>query len=250
MVKQGENPFTPSATVAVIIPAFEPDGRFERTLQCIPEWVATRIVVDDGSRVPVRLPAGLGQTILIRHERNQGVGAAVLTGYREARRLGMGVAVVMAADGQMDPADLPALLAPVVEGRADYVTGDRMSHHDCPWVMPLVRRLGNLGLTFLTRVTTGLWDLMDSQCGYTALRMDFLDHLPLDWLYPRYGFPNDMLAAVVGAGGRVVQVPVRPVYGGEPSRLRPALALLVHPLVVARGLVVRCMARIRARTCA
>ncbi len=233
--------------VAVIIPAYEADGRLAGTLASVPEWVGVRIVVDDGSRTPIRLPAASPGTVVVRHDRNLGVGAAILTGYREARRRGVSVAAVMAADGQMDPDDLAGLVAPVADGRADYVTGDRLSHPDCPRVMPGSRRLGNLGLTFLTRVVTGRWDLMDSQCGYSALNLDLLDRLPLDWIYPRYGFPNDLLAAVVGAGGRVSQVTVRPIYRGEPSRIRPMVALWVYPLVVARGLVVRIAAWARAR---
>lgn len=233
--------------IAVIIPAYEADGRLAGTLSSVPEWVGIRIVVDDGSRAPIRLPSGSPRAVMVRHDRNLGVGAAILTGYCEARRLGASIAAVMAADGQMDPDDLAGLVAPVADGRADYVTGDRLSHPDCPRVMPGSRRLGNLGLTFLTRVVTGRWDLMDSQCGYSALNLDLLDRLPLDWIYPRYGFPNDLLAAVVGAGGRVSQVTVRPIYRGEPSRIRPAVALWVYPLVVARGFAVRVTAWARAR---
>ncbi len=231
----------------MVIPAYEADGRLSRTLSRVPEWVTVRIVVDDGSATPVRLPPALPPVVVVRHDRNLGVGAAILTGYREARRLGARVAAVMAADGQMDPDDLANVVAPVLEGRADYVTGDRLSHPDCPRVMPLVRRLGNLGLTFLTRLVTGRWDLMDSQCGYSALDLGLLERLPLDWVYPRYGFPNDLLAAVVGAGGRVAQVTVRPIYAGEPSRIRPVVALWVYPLVIARGLAVRAVAWARAR---
>ncbi len=232
--------------VAVVIPAYDADGRLARTLATIPEWVGLRVVVDDGSPSPVSV-VGDAKTFVVRHERNLGVGAAILTGYRVARNLGARVAVVMAADGQMDPSDLAALVAPVAEGHADYVIGDRLSHPECPRAMPSVRLFGNLCLTFLTRLGTWRWDLMDSQCGYTALRLDFLDRLPLDWLYPRYGFPNDMLAAVVGASGRVQQVAVRPIYGTERSGIRPGVAVWVYPLVIARGLWVRAVARWRSR---
>jgi len=131
------------------------------------------------------------------------------------------------------------LVAPIAAGDADYVKGDRLSHPDCPRAMPRLRRLGNMALTFLTRAAGGLEGLMDAQCGYTALRLDALDRLPLDWLYPRYGFPNDILLAASGAGLRIAQVVVRPVYGGEPSGLRPWVALWVYPFLLARGAVLR-----------
>ncbi|HOI11446.1 MAG TPA: glycosyltransferase family 2 protein, partial [Myxococcota bacterium] len=124
--------------------------------------------------------------------------------------------------------------------------GDRLSHPDCPRVMPRVRRLGNLALTFLTRVAGGLWGLMDAQCGYTALRLDALDRLPLRWLYPRYGFPNDVLLAASGAGLRIAQVVVRPVYAGEASGLRPWMALWVYPFVLVRGALMRWTVRLAA----
>jgi glycosyltransferase involved in cell wall biosynthesis len=183
--------------------------------------------------------------IHVRHERNLGVGATILSGYRAAAPVA-DVAVVMAADGQMAPEDLEALLAPIASGAADYVKGDRLSHPDCPGVMPAVRRFGNCCLTFLTRFSAGLPGLMDSQCGYTALRLSLLPALPLDWLYPRYGFPNDLLAAVSGAGGRVAQVRVRPVYQGEGSGIRPWQAALVYPFLLARGPLLRRIAARRA----
>lgn len=224
--------------IAVVIPAYEADGRLHSTLLSIPQSVWLRIVVDDGSVNKVSVPEGVG-AIVLRHEKNLGLGAAIMSGYKEAKRLGADIAVVLGADGQMDPNDLDALVSPIIQGRADYVTGDRLSHPDCKRSMPRVRFWGVAGLTFLTRLVTWRWDLMDSQCGYTALRLSLLDKLPLSWLYPRYGFPNDMLAAVVGVGGRIVQVPTRPIYNGGRSGLKPAMALFLYPLILARSIFVR-----------
>ncbi|NOZ01129.1 MAG: glycosyltransferase family 2 protein [Deltaproteobacteria bacterium] len=233
--------------VAVVIPAFNAGERLRGVIETLPAFVDLAIVVDDGSVADPVLPesAGIPRLELIHHPMNMGVGAAILTGYRKAREEGAGVAVVMAADGQMDPFDLEHLLAPIVCGDADYVKGDRLSHPDCARHMPRVRFFGNCCLTCMTRVVTGQWGLMDSQCGYTAVRLDLLDSLPLDWLYPRYGFPNDMLAAMAGVGARVADVTVAPVYGGEKSGIRPAVALLVYPMILARGLLVRMVARMR-----
>lgn len=235
------------SNVAVVIPVFEADGRLANTIREIPDWVRWRIVVDDGSEPPVQLEES-DRMIVVRHPRNLGVGAAILTGYRTARPLGCDVIAVMGADGQMDPSDLERVVAPVLRGEADYVVGDRLSHPDCPRTMPAIRRLGNYGLTFWTRWTSGYRDLMDSQCGFTAIRAEALERLPLDWLYPRYGFPNDLLAALGGAGARVCQVVVRPIYRGERSGIRPAVALVVYPFVLLRSRVVRAVAASRARS--
>ncbi|MBM4396913.1 MAG: glycosyltransferase family 2 protein [Deltaproteobacteria bacterium] len=230
--------------VAAVIPARETGTRLERVVANVDSAVDLVVVVEDGCASPEATATPFVRRV--RHERNMGVGAAILTGYGEARAAGCDVAVVMASDGQMDPADTRALLAPIAAGTADYVKGDRLSHPACRTAMPAARRLGNCCLTFLTRVVTGL-PVTDSQCGYTALRLDRLDRLPADWIYPRYGFPNDLLAAASGAGLRVSEAVVAPIYRDEPSGIRPAVAAFVYPLVLARGLVVRAVAWWRGR---
>ncbi len=229
--------------VAVVIPALDPGEKLAAVLKGLPSPVCMAVVVDDGSRVPVAASdTATGIRVeVIRHPENRGVGAAIVTGYRRCRELGMDVAVVMGADDQMDPADLGALLEPVLAGRAVYSKGDRLSHPACRRTMPTARLFGNCCLTFLTRIFTGL-PVMDSQCGYTALRLDALDRLPVARLYPRYGFPNDMLAALSGAGLPVADVVVRAVYRDEPSGIRPSVAALVYPFIIIRSLVTRAVA--------
>ena len=230
--------------VAVVIPAFDAGERLRAVVAGLPVFVDLAIIVDDAS--PESLVEPSERAVVVRHGRNRGVGAATMTGWVEARARGADVAVVVAADGQMDPADLPSLLEPLARGEADLVKGDRLSHPSCASVMPRTRRFGNYALTFLTRLVCLRWDLMDSQCGYTALRLDALDRLPLEWLYPRYGFPNDLLAAASGAGLRLAEVIVAPVYRGEPSGIRPAQAALIYPILLARGVGLRAVVRWRA----
>lgn len=234
-------------TVGVVIPAYNPCNRLFDVLSGIPANVDAVVVVDDGSEIRVdgeSLECGAFVT-LVRHDENMGVGAAIVTGYRKCRQLGMDVAVVMGADDQMDPADLDSLLAPIERGLADYVKGDRLSHRDCLSVMPAGRLFGNICLTFLTRLATGI-PVMDSQCGYTALRLSRLDDLVSENIYPRYGFPNDMLAAVSGAGLPVADVTVRPVYGGRSSGIVALVAMLVYPLIVVRSFFTRLSAFCRS----
>ena len=119
----------------------------------------------------------------------------------------------MAGDGQMDPRDLPALLAPIAAGDADYVKGNRFLHPDVWTAMPASRIVGNVLLSAATRVTSGYRHVFDSQCGYTAIHRRALAAIDLDALLPRYGYPNDLLSRLRVAGVRVVDVPVRPIYG-------------------------------------
>jgi len=185
-------------------------------VRAVPAWIERVIVVDDASRDDTagRVRA-LGRTglELVVHAHNRGVGAAIVTGYRRALALGADVAVVMAGDGQMDPADLPALLAPIAEGRADYVKGNRFRDPAVWRVMPKARLVGNILLSLATKVTSGYGGLFDSQCGYTAATRGALEAIDLDRVFPRYGYPNDVLARLHAAGMRVCDAPVRAVYG-------------------------------------
>lgn len=230
--------------IAVVIPTVHADFRLMRLIASLPPMVDEVIVVDDGPDAVSHMDAAVR---IVKHDKNRGVGAATMTGWEVAAKANADVAVVMAADGQMDPADLQKLLEPISNGDADFVKGDRLSHPKCPRAMPFIRRMGNYCLTFLTRLVAWRWDIMDSQCGYTAIRLDMLRRLPLDWLYPRYGFPNDLLVAVSAARLRLAQVVVTPVYNGEPSGLRPFVAVLLYPFLLLRGLLLRLIIRWRCK---
>jgi hypothetical protein len=142
-----------------------------------------------------------------------------VTGYRDALAAGADVLVVMAGDGQMDPIDLPALLDPIADNRADYVKGNRFRHVQARRMPPL-RRYAGKALALATRLATGL-DVDDTQCGYTAITGETASLLPLDRLWPRYGYPNDLLGMLAASRRSVAEVPVRPVYADEESGVRP-----------------------------
>ncbi len=213
-------------TVGVVIPAYNEEALIARSLASIPEFVDRVVVVDDGcldaTADVVRQAAAADPRIrLVRHAENRGVGAAVASGYAWCRSQGLDVAVVMGGDAQMDPADLPALLDPVVERRADYAKGNRLVSGEAWQKMPHVRYLGNTVLTFMTKIASGYWHVTDSQSGYTAIGRSALYLLPLAEIYPRYGMPNDLLVTLNIYGMRVVDVPVKPIYGiGERSGIR------------------------------
>ncbi len=221
--------------IAVVVPAYREERLIRTTLRGIPTWVDVIVVVDDGSDdgtcAAVR-EAGDPRVVLLVHGSNRGVGAAIATGYARALSLGADILVVMGGDAQMDPADLPNLLAPIVAGEADYVKGNRFVHAEVR-NMPAMRRLAGRCLAALTRATTGL-DIDDSQCGYTALAAQAALRLPLETLWPRYGYPNDLLALLASRGLRVREVAVRPVYGQEVSGVRPWHAAVVAWVIVQR----------------
>jgi glycosyltransferase involved in cell wall biosynthesis len=216
------------AKVVVVVPAYDEEERIAQVLSAMPPEVDEIIVVDDASRDRTSLrarAAALADTrvTLLGHDANRGVGAAIATGYRAALARAGGprdAFVVMAGDGQMDPRDLPALVAPVARGEADYVKGNRFAHRDIGETMPRGRRLGGEVFSRLTSVAIGL-PVHDSQCGYTAVARGACARLDLDGLWPGYGYPNDLLGQVAARGMRLAEVTVRPVYAGERSGLRP-----------------------------
>jgi glycosyltransferase involved in cell wall biosynthesis len=211
-------------SVAVVVPAFDEERLIGTTLAGIPEFVDRVFVVDDLSRdatVERARATGDPRVEVITHDRNQGVGAAILTGYRRALEEGIDVTAVMAGDNQMDPADLEAIAAPVARGEADYAKANRLFTGRAWELMPRTRYLGNAVLSLLTKIASGYWHVADSQSGYTAIGRDTLELLDLHRIYPRYGFPNDMLVHLNVISARVRDVPSRPVYGvGETSGIK------------------------------
>jgi glycosyltransferase involved in cell wall biosynthesis len=210
--------------VAVVVPAHNEETLIAETIRTIPDFVDHVFVVDDhssdGTVVAVRALANPRVEVL-EHDRNMGVGAAILTGYRRALAERIDVTAVMAADAQMDPGDLEKLAAPVARGEVDYAKANRLFTGQAWEVIPRYRYLGNAVLSLLTKVASGYWHVADSQSGYTAISLEYLELLDLDRIYPRYGFPNDMLVHLNVWNARVRDYPSRPIYGvGERSGIR------------------------------
>ncbi len=210
--------------VAVVVPAYDEEDLVVETVRGIPDFVDRIYVVDDASRDGTADRASAladARVELIRHERNRGVGAAIATGYRRALEEGIDVTCVMAADNQMDPAELRELVEPVARGEVEYAKANRLFSGEAWTVIPRTRYLGNAVLSLLTKIASGYWHIADSQAGYTALSLEALRRLDFDRLYPRYGFPNDMLVHLNVQNARVRDVPSRPIYDvGERSGIR------------------------------
>jgi glycosyltransferase involved in cell wall biosynthesis len=213
-------------SIAVVVPAHDEEALLEEMLAGIPGFVDRIYVVDDasGDATVERARAASARDPrieVIEHQHNRGVGAAIVTGYKRAVEDHMGVTCVMAADNQMDPADLQEIAMPVVRGEVEYSKANRLFTGQAWDLIPHHRYLGNAVLSLLTKIASGYWHVADSQSGYTAAAHDTLAALDLDRLYPRYGFPNDMLVHLNVVNARVRDVPSRPVYGvGERSGIK------------------------------
>jgi glycosyltransferase involved in cell wall biosynthesis len=236
--------------ITVVVPAYREAERVARVIRGVPPEVSRIIVVDDASDDET---AGAARStddarmIVIRHDRNRGVGAAIVTGYRAAMQAPghpRDAFVVMAGDAQMDPADLPRVAAPVLAGEAGYVKGDRFGARDTLRVMPKARWVGGQALSRLTSRAIGL-PVSDSQCGYTALSREACERLDLASLWPRYGYPNDLLSQLALRRIPIREVPVRAIYAGERSGLRAYHVATILRLV-ARAYVRRLTAEARA----
>jgi glycosyltransferase involved in cell wall biosynthesis len=229
--------------VVVVVPSWNEAPRIARVIGGVPEWVDSIVVVDDASTdgtADTARAAGGERVDVVSHAHNRGVGAAITTGYRRALASpgSPGDAfVVMAGDGQMDPLDLPSLLGPIARDEADYVKGDRFQRSDTAQTMPPARRIGGIVLSWATARAIGV-PISDSQCGYTAIARAACARLDLDGLWPRYGYPNDLLSQLALRRLRIAEVPVRAIYADEVSRLKlrhvPIIAALVARASVAR----------------
>jgi glycosyltransferase involved in cell wall biosynthesis len=210
--------------VAVVVPAFDEERLVGETIRGIPDFVDRIYVIDDASGDETTAQAeavGDPRVQLLRHAKNAGVGAAIATGYRRALEEEIDVTCVMAADNQMDPAELGGLVEPVARGEVEYAKANRLVSGEAWKVIPRTRYLGNAVLSLLTKIASGYWHVADSQAGYTALSLGALRRLDLDRLYPRYGFPNDVLVHLNIQNARVRDVPSRPIYDvGEQSGIK------------------------------
>jgi dolichol-phosphate mannosyltransferase len=214
--------------VAVVIPAYRVASHIAGVIARIPSEVDYIVVVNDAS--PDQLQDVLAtlaepRLTVIRHEVNKGVGGAMKTGFQRALELGADIIVKVDGDGQMDPALIPHFVEPLLSGEADIAKGNRF--HDLPFIrrMPVIRRVGNLGLSFLVKVASGYWHAFDPTNGYIAFRAPVLKDIDPKRLADRYFFEISLLCEVYFTRAVLYDVPMKPQYGGETSSLNPAATL-------------------------
>jgi glycosyltransferase involved in cell wall biosynthesis len=210
--------------IAAVIPAYRVERDIEFVLGGLPPYIKYIIVVDDASPDSsaelVTAAAKKDKRItLIKHTQNQGVGGAMISGFRKALELGAQIIIKLDGDGQMDTTHIPALITPLIQGKADYVKGNRFRDFQSLQKMPLIRRIGNLGLSFLTKAATGYWNIFDPTNGFFAIRAEILAQLALNKIDRRYFFETSMLANLYLLGALVMDVPIPAQYGNETSNL-------------------------------
>ena len=209
--------------IGVVVPAYNEELLIEETISGIPKYVDKIYIIDDCStdRTPEIVKTITDPRIVsVRHEKNKGVGAAIITGYKLALEDEMDIVAVMAGDNQMDPEQLPRLLMPIIEGRADYTKGNRLLSKDFRSGMSKWRMLGNAMLTMITKIGSGYWHIMDPQNGYAAISRQALEVMNLDSVYPYYGYCNDMLVKLNAFGMRAADVIMPARYGREKSSIK------------------------------
>ena len=228
--------------IGVVVPAYRVARHIEQVVRGLPSYVRSIIVVVDASPDDTyeRVAALADPRVtLLRHERNQGVGGAMQTGFREALRQELELVVKMDGDDQMDPAALPQLLEPLIDGRADMTKGNRYAHTDALKAMPAVRILGNAGLTFLVKMASGYWSLFDPANGYIALRAHVLQRMDLAKLHKRYFFESGLLIQLGIMRALIVDVAIPARYGDEQSSLSIPRTLFGFPPRLLYGLLRR-----------
>jgi dolichol-phosphate mannosyltransferase len=227
-----------SLSYCVVLPAHNESRHIQATVGGIPEWVDGIIVVDDASTddtLRVSEELGDARVRVLHHEKNLGVGGAMVTGFRAALEAGYDVLIKMDADGQMESGELATLVRPIELGMAEYVKGNRFRIIGRPPCMPGSRWFGNVVLSFLTKVASGYWHVFDSQCGFVAITVPTLRRLRLDGIARDYFFENDMLIRLNVLDARVVEVPTAALYGDETSYIRVGRVAWSFPWRLARG---------------
>jgi glycosyltransferase involved in cell wall biosynthesis len=231
-----------SYNIGVVVPAYNEERLLGETIRGIPDYVTRIYIIDDGSTdgTPKLIKAMRDPRIrAVRHEANKGVGAAIITGYKMALEDEMDIVAVMAGDNQMDPLQLPRLLMPIIEDKADYTKGNRLISRDFRTGMSTWRTVGNSLLTMITKVGSGYWDIMDPQNGYTAISRKALEAINLDSIYTYYGYCNDMLIKLNAFGMRTVDVVMPARYGSERSHIKYGRYILKVAPMIFRGFLWR-----------
>jgi dolichol-phosphate mannosyltransferase len=227
-----------NAKIAVVIPAYKVIDQIKDVIQSIPESIYQVIVVDDmcpyfsGKEAEKINRRNL---IVMYHKENQGVGGAVITGYKKALELGCEIMVKIDGDGQMDPKYIYNLIGPLIKNEADYTKGNRFAHLPSLKSMPKIRLFGNSVLSFIVKMASGYWNIVDPTNGYTAIHKKVLEKLNLDKLSKRFYFESDMLISLNIINGVVKDIPIPAKYEEQGSSLSIQKTIMQFPPKLMKG---------------
>ena len=235
-------------SIAIVSPCYNVQAHIVEVVTSLPDYVQDIILVNDASLDDTpKIIEQLREDGFVQNKHchtvhlavNQGVGGAVLAGFEKALSLKSNVIVKMDGDGQMDPANLPLLIEPLVIGKADYTKGNRLLNALTLVDMPLVRRLGNAVLSFLIKISSGYWNIVDPVNGYFALRWEVLEILPFNMIHKRFFFESSMLIALRIIRAVVLDIPMDARYGIEKSNIKLIRVLIEFPWELTKGFLRR-----------
>lgn len=230
--------------IVVVIPSYRVEDHLAEVIRSIPDFIDFIIVIDDkcpdhSGQIAQGLRLNDKRICVIFHDENQGVGGAVISGYKKAIELGADIVVKVDGDGQMDCARIKRLITPIMDNSADYTKGNRFFNFGALRSMPVIRLFGNSGLSFLVKISSGYWNIMDPTNGFTAINSKALNSLNLDNISKRYFFESDMLINLNIAGNVVKDIPIPAKYGDERSSMRVSSILVEFPFKLFAGFVKR-----------
>ncbi|MDQ3015392.1 MAG: glycosyltransferase family 2 protein [Bacteroidota bacterium] len=230
--------------LAIVIPCYNVSRHIEKVVAGIPSDILWIIMVDDASTDDTNqkikhLSLQEKRIIYIRHDKNKGVGGAVITGYQKSLELDADITIKIDGDGQMDPAYINSLLKPIIDGKADFTKGNRFRDLQALRQMPMIRRIGNLGLSFLIKAASGYWNIFDPTNGYTAISSEILKNINFKKIHARYFFESSMLIEIYHIRAVVLDIPMKALYGDEVSGLSVTRTLFEFPPKLAAAFIKR-----------
>jgi len=220
--------------ITVVIPCYNVSRHIKDVIDGLPSVVTWIIAVNDLSkdqteRVLFELQRENKKIIIINHEVNQGVGGAMISGYKKSLELNSDIIIKMDGDNQMDPTYIQPLIKPLLADKADFTKGNRFRDLTALRRMPLIRRFGNLGLSFMIKAASGYWNIFDPNNGFIAIKNETLKNLDLDKIHKRYFFESSMLIRLYRVNAVVQDVPMKAKYGDEKSGLSITRTLFEFP---------------------
>lgn len=220
--------------ISIIIPCYNVANHIEEVILNIPSNISWIITVNDFSNdetetILLRLKQSNNRIIYIKHVANLGVGGALLSGFEKSIELKSEITIKMDGDGQMDASHIPSLIKPIIEDKADFVKGNRFRDFKALKAMPLSRRIGNLGLSFMIKAASGYWNIFDPTNGFFAIRIETLMNLDFKKIHKRYFFETSMLIELYYANAVVQDIPIKAKYGNEVSGLSRLKTLFEFP---------------------
>jgi len=231
-------------TICVVIPCYNVAGHIEEVINGIPPAISWIIAVNDASpdetgRILDQLKLKDPRIIYLKHETNHGVGGAMITGFEKSIELDADITIKMDGDGQMDVSYIDELIKPLMHNKADFTKGNRFRDLNALRSMPLIRRFGNLGLSFLIKAASGYWNIFDPNNGYIAIKNTVLKNINFKKLHKRYFFESSMLMELYHANAVVQEVPMKAKYGNEKSGLSVTRTFFEFPPKLFIGFIKR-----------